>query len=358
MFVTVRHQLTLIVGCRGQWVGGEMAMDKMYESKEFREFEAYIESNLQGVGGEEVDLGVEDEEVKRALDVLVEAIRGAEGAVFVYTGAGISCAAGLPSYRGPEGVWTKAVKGKIQAGADADADADGADENIRATVTGEGDDDDDDQEDHEEDHEEDKLGYGLVSLLETVKPTKAHVLLARMVDEGLVSCVATTNVDGLHADTGLVRGETLAQLHGSYYTGACLACGHIHQRSKGEGVLEARDPESRGTGISCPACRDGELASTIVGFFDTYAQVPSMEAAYDVAWVAASQARVCLVLGSSLSVETACSIPDYTVEAGGDLFIVNLQDTVKDGMAKECIRCGVDEVLEYVYARVRTSERE
>jgi NAD-dependent deacetylase len=46
-----------------------------------------------------------------------------------------------------------------------------------------------------------------------------------------------------------------------------------------------------------------------------------------------ASARLCLVIGSSLGVYPAATLPELTLQAGGQLAIVNLSETHLDGRA-------------------------
>ena len=54
----------------------------------------------------------DDEEIEDKSRRLAEMLKSARCAV-VYTGAGISTAASIPDYRGPNGVWTMLNKGEV-----------------------------------------------------------------------------------------------------------------------------------------------------------------------------------------------------------------------------------------------------
>jgi hypothetical protein len=92
--------------------------DSTFESTEFveyeREFKRYTQDNLRTIT-RDVDFHTEHVEDKETLDTKVQMLlswwRDASSVV-VYTGAGISTAAGLPDYRGPQGVWTRKIRGE------------------------------------------------------------------------------------------------------------------------------------------------------------------------------------------------------------------------------------------------------
>jgi NAD-dependent deacetylase len=77
----------------------------------------------------------------------------------------------------------------------------------------------------------------------------------------------------------------------------------------------------------CPEC-GGILKATTISFGQA---LP--ERAVDEAQRLHTQARLCLIVGSSLVVYPAASLPEVTLTAGGSLAIVNATDTHLDGLA-------------------------
>ena len=223
----------------------------------------------------------------------------------VFTGAGISTATGLPDYRGPRGVWTRKLKGE--------------------TVS-------DDLE-----------------LKRSLQPSSAHMAIARLYCSGLIKFVATTNVDDLHCKSGLPK-ESLAELHGNSFVEECEKC--LKQYKQSFVTRTATGLFEHHTGRYCEC--GGPLRDIIVNFGNTFEHVPSMEDQHDAAWVHCLKADLVLVLGSSLSVPTACDLPEICLEArdgkpdGGKLVIVNLQRTPKDAMASLRIFASCDDVMEFL----------
>lgn len=108
---------------------------------------------------------------------VADAIREGSHVVF-YSGAGISTAASLPDYRGPQGVWTQRARGELPG----------------ASKT--------------------ELG--------TASPTYAHYAISHLVKQGLVTFVTSTNLDGLHRRSGVPQ-SCISELHGSQYFGGRLS---------------------------------------------------------------------------------------------------------------------------------------
>lgn len=116
--------------------------------------------------------------------------------IAVLTGAGISHSAGLPTYRGPGGMWTDPRLAKL-----SDASALVAD---RAAVC--------------------DLFWSFHRAIEKVEPTPAHRALAAFEErlpQGTKFQIITQNVDGLHQRAGSQR---VCEYHGSLRRWRCDVC--------------------------------------------------------------------------------------------------------------------------------------
>jgi NAD-dependent deacetylase len=171
----------------------------------------------------------------------------------------------------------------------------------------------------------------------TARPNVVHEELAGLEAEGRLSAVITQNIDGLHQEAGSRR---VLELHGTGRRVDCLACGkrypaaEVHDRLVG--------------GCDVPRCRscDGLLKPATVSFGQA---LPA-----DVLAEAFSLARECdlmLVLGSSLLVHPAASIPEEAVDAGAPLVIVNREPTPLDPRAAVVLQGPVEELLPALRSR-------
>lgn len=117
--------------------------------------------------------------------------------IVVLTGAGISQAAGLPTYRGPGGLWNDPSKIALS--------------NIESLRTRR--------------EETCAMFWQLYSSAREVKPTAAHQALATFeaaLPAGAEYLLITQNVDGLHQAAGSRR---VCEFHGSLARWRCEACG-------------------------------------------------------------------------------------------------------------------------------------
>jgi hypothetical protein len=176
-----------------------------------------------------------------------------------------------------------------------------------------------------------------------VRPTYSHAALATLAQAGIISYLASQNVDGLHLRAGHPR-EGLAELHGNVFAEACArpGCGTEWVRDVEVGSVGRRPTPRR-----CAACGRGRLRDSVL---DWEQALPAAELA--AAERAAESARLTLCLGTSLQIVPACDLPLRTVGAGGDVAIVNLQATPKDGRAALVIRGRCDAVMRRVMARL------
>jgi len=113
------------------------------------------------------------------------------GDVLAFTGAGISAESGVPTYRDAGGLWTKYDQMQVSS--------------LPGFV-----------------HDPDQVWEferEFFSLLDGVQPNAGHAALAALEQAGLVKCIITQNVDGLHQSAG---SEQVVELHGSEVHGVCL----------------------------------------------------------------------------------------------------------------------------------------
>jgi NAD-dependent deacetylase len=226
------------------------------------------------------------------MQALIEKLRGARRAA-VFTGAGVSTLCGIPDFRGPNGLYKQPDAERI-----FDIEWFRRDPSIFYKGSQE-------------------LIYGLKKF----KPGPVHHAVAALERAGIVQGVVTQNIDMLHQKAGSKR---VYEVHGSPLLHRCLECGRVKTFDEICEML-ASTPVPR-----CAAC--GEAYKPDVTFFGEL--LPEEAFAQSVAL--ARQADLMLVLGSSLTVYPAASIPPLTVRAGGELVIVNAQPTPLDEMAKLC----------------------
>jgi len=147
------------------------------------------------------------------------------------------------------------------------------------------------------------------------EPSVVHRVLAELGRRGLIQSVITQNIDLLHEKAG---SKNVIELHGSPAVHYCLKCGF---KTDFESVARM---VQLGQLPRCPVC-SSILKPDIVFFGENLPEHTFQKATQE-----AERADLMLVLGSSLVVYPAASIPAITVRAGGKLVIVNDQPTDMD----------------------------
>jgi len=151
------------------------------------------------------------------------------------------------------------------------------------------------------------------------KPNDGHKAIARLEELGKIAAVVTQNIDGLHQDAGSRR---VVELHG---TGRIIECIGCHREWSPEEVLSRIEG-----GDDAPDCEDcgAPLKAKTIAFGQPMPMVEMEEAAR-----LATDADVCLAIGSSLVVEPAASIPRVAKRQGATLVILNNTETPLDPIA-------------------------
>lgn len=219
------------------------------------------------------------------------------------TGAGISTPSGIPDFRSPgTGLWEKADPMEVAS--------------LYAF------------------RRRPKVFYEwirpMIDLFLSAQPNPAHQALARLEAAGRLQAVLTQNIDGLHQRAG---SQVVLELHGHLRETLCLQC---HRSAPADQALKKI---TQGEVPTCSVC-GGVVKPKVILFGE---QLPS-----DVVNLAMEHVRLAdliLVVGSSLTVLPAAKMPAYVHAWGGQVIIVNQQETYADSFASVVLHEDVVEVV-------------
>jgi len=230
--------------------------------------------------------------------MLAELVRDNQPCVAL-TGAGVSTESGIPDFRSAGGVWERFDPYEV-----ASIDA------------------------FRRDPRRVWEFYALrLEVLADAQPNAAHHALAALEDVGLVEALITQNVDRLHRAAG---SRDVIEVHGSIARARCLACGAVVERTELQQLLPLPH---------CPRC-GAVLKPDVVMFGEL---LPAAE--IDRATELARNAKLLLVVGSSLEVWPVAGLPEETLAAGGRLAIVNREPTPYDRRAALVVHASAGRTL-------------
>ncbi len=141
------------------------------------------------------------------------------------------------------------------------------------------------------------------------KPNLSHKALFDLQKLGALAFLISQNVDNLHLESG-IRPELLAELHGNVTKLQCIDCDF-----KCDNFPDLH---------TCPIC-NGKLVSSVVDFGDPLPEKDVQEAERH-----SKRSDLFVVVGSSLMVYPAASIPRVALSAGARLVIINQGETPLD----------------------------
>lgn len=227
--------------------------------------------------------------------------------VVVLTGAGVGTASGISDFRSPGGVWDRYDP------EDIDFQSFLSSEESRKTYW--------------------KFHRDFYLPMKRAEPNMTHYALVELERMGKLDCIITQNVDNLHQRAGSSP-EMIIEIHGSAFKVKCLECGKNFNRDEIDKRLAGGEEVPR-----CDSCR-GLLKPATISFGQA---MPAKEMTESF-----EMARACdffVVLGSSLVVYPAASLPLEAVNGGAKLAIVNLTTTPYDSYADILIQAKCSEVM-------------
>lgn len=213
--------------------------------------------------------------------------------IVVFTGAGISTESGIPDFRSPGGIWTRYRPVTFQEYMTSEP------ARIEAW----------------------KRRLDGWEQYRKAKPNVGHYFVhALSMKQKLVGLI-TQNVDGLHSMAGLPD-DKIVELHGSNRKIVCMSC---TKEFEPEPIIESLVGDFASP--KCDSC-GGILKSATVSFGQA---MPAQAMRLAQEWT--EQAKVFIVMGSSLQVQPAASFPVVAKRNGALLAIINREEGPLDSMA-------------------------
>lgn len=234
--------------------------------------------------------------------------------IAVLTGAGISTDAGIPDFRGPEGLWT------LNPGAERAS-------NIETYLS---------------DPEARKASWRmrLDGRLLDARPTPGHEALVDLEAQGRLAGLVTQNIDGLHQAAG-TSPEVLTEVHGSVANHHCVDCGEGGPVGEVLDRVRAGEEDPR-----CPEC--GGILKTSVVMFGEMLPDGAMERARSVV----ERADAFVAVGTTLEVSPVNSMAIWALQRSIPVVVVNRGETMADRFAAAKVEESISEVLPGILAPV------
>ncbi len=215
--------------------------------------------------------------------------------IVVFSGAGLSTESGIPDFRSPGGVWSRYNPEDFY---------------FQKFISSEA--------------SREKYWQMATEMYEPMKkaePNLAHLAIAELERLGKLDCVITQNIDGLHLKAGNSP-QKVIELHGTAMYVTCLDC---HKRYERDEIQERIKK-----GVKVPYCDDcgGPLKPATISFGQAMPERETQEA-----YNRSSICDLFIVIGSSLVVQPAASMPLVAKRSGARLVIINRDPTPYDNIA-------------------------
>jgi len=213
----------------------------------------------------------------------------------VFTGAGVSTMSGIPDFRGPHGVYNDPWQGMS------------VEEIISLPFF----------------RKNPEIFYHWAKdvwyRLENYQPNVVHRVISQLEQRKFIKGIYTQNIDMLHQRAG---SKNVYEIHGSPAVHHCTKCNKSYTYSEIAPIVV------RGEVPKCKVC-GGVIKPDIVLYGESL-----NSQLLEKAWDEFAHCNLCLVLGSSLTVQPAASLPVLALRGGGKVVIVNAQQTSLDASAE------------------------
>lgn len=163
-----------------------------------------------------------------------------------------------------------------------------------------------------------KRSKNFIYNIEEKEPSAVHNMLAELESDGNLEAVITQNIDILHQKAG---SKNVIEVHGTPMHHHCLKCKKHYSYEFVAAIVQQDE---------IPKCDDcGGIVKPDITFFGEQLPAGALKKAFELA----ERSELMLVLGSSLTVQPAASIPAAVIRAGGKIVIVNNMPTPLDEYA-------------------------
>ena len=252
--------------------------------------------------------------IEQAAKIISSARKGV-----AFTGAGISAASGISTYRDSGGLWDRYGSQGIL--------------NVLAKHP-------------DKTHE---ILDGFFSALEKARPNPAHLALSQLEKMGHLAGVITQNVDNLHREAG---SKSVYELHGNLFRFRCMTCGRKQGGPQRETffeivrpVLNKADAFSLEAMLNAfPKCKCGGMTRPdFVSFGEVVQDLPEAK-------TAAQTCDVMLIVGTSGVVYPAAALPEIAKSSGARLIEINWKESELTSLCDLSIRAQATEALPRIMA--------
>lgn len=213
--------------------------------------------------------------------------------IVVFTGAGISTESGIADFRSPGGIWSQ-IKPIM-------FDEFLGDEEMRM--------------------EDWRRRFIFQAEFDAAPVNDGHRGVAAIINSSKGQGLITQNIDGLHQRAGIADSDVV-EIHGNGVRAACLDCQSPMSLKQAKEIIGQTGQSPR-----CGRC-GGLVKSKIISFGQPMPQDKMVDAGR-----LAMSCDLFLVLGSSLVVQPAASLPIVAKNNGSKLAIINKQSTPLDPYA-------------------------